>query len=126
MPTTIPPERSFGCPPELEKFREIHPITQWPGDEANGALFVKPARLTILFSNGGGWEHVSVSRKGRCPAWEDMCWVKEKFWGPEVLVVQYHPRRDEYINCHPHCLHLWRSTDHWMPSPPSIFVGPRP
>ena len=33
----------------------------------------------------GSWEHVSVSVPGKkfCPSWEEMCWVKDLFWGEE-------------------------------------------
>src|SRR3954463_731637 len=55
-----------------------------------------------------GWEHVSVSTRRRPPNWQEMCFVKDLFWEPEECVVQFHPPRSEYINNHPHCLHLWR------------------
>lgn len=114
---------SFGCPPELEQYREVHPLAGWRGDATHGAMFVKPRGLVILWSDGQGWEHVSVSRHGRTPSWEDMCWVKEKFWGPEALVVQYHPPEADYVNYHQFCLHLWRLQGEPMPAPPGILVG---
>jgi hypothetical protein len=72
------------------------------------------------FSNG--WEHVSVSG-WRCPNWEEMCYVKDLFWYEEELVVQFHPPKSRYINCHPTCLHLWARKD--VPQPPSDLVGPK-
>jgi hypothetical protein len=69
------------------------------------------------------WEHVSVSGNRRPPNWEEMCWVKDLFWGDEECVVQFHPPKSQYINCHPFCLHLWRGVDQPMPMPPSILVG---
>jgi hypothetical protein len=53
-----------------------------------------------------------------------MCRAKDEFWGPEDEVVQYHPKRSEYVNCHPHVLHLWRPIGAALPLPPSYMVGP--
>jgi hypothetical protein len=41
-------------------------------------------------------------------------------------VMQLHPARVDYINFHPHCLHLWRPVDATIPLPPSCLVGPKP
>jgi len=77
----------------------------------------------VVWSDGGGWEHVSVSFRGRCPSWEEMCIVKDIFWHEDECVVQYHPAKSEYVNNHPYCLHLWRPLQQDMPVPPSILVG---
>jgi hypothetical protein len=69
----------------------------------------------------GGWEHVSVSLldfPSRIPGWTEMCFVKDQFWEEEEVVVQYHPRLSEYVNCHPGVLHLWRRVDGGFPTPP--------
>lgn len=98
-----------------------------------------------LAAKFGRWEHVSVHafkpegrRAGRLigigsepskgasrtPTWREMCQVKDLFWDGEDVVIQYHPRRSEYVNCHPHTLHLWRPLDATVPTPPAMFVGP--
>lgn len=83
--------------------------------------------LRIVASDGLGWQHVSVSREfdNRCPTWEAMCFIKDLFWSDEDWVVQYHPAKSEYVNCHPGCLHLWKPTSGVMPVPDSILVGPK-
>jgi hypothetical protein len=83
--------------------------------------------LTII-ANGAdqdseNWEHVSVSTPGRPPNWQEMCFVKDLFWDPEEVVMQLHPARSEYVNNHPHCLHLWRPLNATIPTPPSLLVG---
>ena len=80
-------------------------------------------QLTIVFSDGLGWEHVSVSTPGRCPNWDEMTFVKYLFWSPDDAVMQLHPPRSSYVNQHPHCLHLWRPQGVAIPLPPSILVG---
>lgn len=89
------------------------------------------------------WEHISVgvvwisgsgnSRdEGRCPRWDEMCYIKELFWDdPEDVVLQFHPPASEYVNNHPYVLHLWRAVDiNGFPvrqnRPPSIMVGLKP
>lgn len=91
----------------------------------NGAFFVRlrhNQRVFVIASDGMGWEHVSVSRRDRCPTWDEMCQIKALFWGEEDCVVQYHPPRSEYVNNHPHCLHLWRNPGAEIPMPDPILV----
>lgn len=80
--------------------------------------------LTVQFSDGLGWEHVSVSTTGRTPNWDEMCFVKAMFWDDEDCVMQLHPPRSVYVNVHRHCLHLWRPNDgSVIPQPPTHLVG---
>lgn len=92
----------------------------------NGAFKIpyRDVQFTVIASDGEGWEHVSVSLGTRCPTWEEMCFVKSLFWGPEDVVVQFHPAESAYVNFHPFCLHLWRPTEGQMPTPPSEMIGP--
>jgi len=80
--------------------------------------------LLIQASDGAGWDHVSVSLPRRAPTWEEMAYVKSLFWEPEEMVIQYHPARSDYVNFHPHCLHMWKPQGVEMPKPPAILVGP--
>ncbi len=72
------------------------------------------------------WEHVSVhctvGKKDKTPTWEQMCYVKDLFWGKEDCVVQFHPPESEYVNIHNHVLHLWRKVDTNFPTPHKIMV----
>lgn len=92
----------------------------------NNGYFVIPYqsyKLNVIASDGEGWEHVSVSMPNRTPSWEQMCFIKNLFWGEDETVVQYHPPKSEYINNHEHCLHLWRPINQQIPVPPKILVG---
>lgn len=104
--------------------RVEHPIAKECGDEHNGAAFVKlnTGVLAVLFSDGEGWDHVSVSRRDRTPTWDEMCAIKDLFFDPDDCVVQFHPPQRDYINNHPHCLHLWRLQDCTFPMPPIELV----
>lgn len=71
-----------------------------------------------------GWQHVCISTKRRVPNWQEMCFVKDLFWGPEECVMQLHPPKSEYVNNNPFCLHLWKPPiGQAIPMPPSVMVG---
>lgn len=96
------------CPMEWEIYRvRLHGMI---GDRHNGFLRIPKRKMAIIFSNGGGWEHVSVSHPDRCPTWEEMEDVKRRFWEDTDTVMQLHVPPAEHRNCHPYCLHLWRPT----------------
>lgn len=125
-----------------EKFRIVanSPLASTSELGNNGAFVIEspiPNRtLWIIASDATvmdvGWEHVSahVTRgkdTGRnswaTPTWEEMCFLKDLFWDEEDVVMQLHPRKSEYVNTHPHTLHLWRPTTQEIPTPPKILVG---
>ena len=83
----------------------------------------KSAPAVAVFSWGGGWDHVSVSYKNRAPSWDEMSEIKRLFFHPDEVCVQIHPLESEYVNMHPHCLHIWRAQNEAMPTPPSWMVG---
>ena len=80
---------------------------------------------SVVWSNGGGWEHVSMAPYDcrHTPTWSEMCSLKEMFFRDDEVAVQYHPAKSEYVNNMPNCLHLWRPLKEIMPTPPSIMVG---
>lgn len=80
---------------------------------------------SIIWSFGGGWEHVSVCpyKRSYTPSWAEMCKIKDIFWRDDEVVVQYHPAKSEYVNNMPNCLHLWRPISQVLPTPPAIMVG---
>ena len=75
-------------------------------------VYVKNRSFFVIASDGGGWDHVSVTpcnrKRQTCPTWEEMCAIKDMFFYPEEEAIQYHPPKSQYINHHPFCLHLWR------------------
>ena len=68
--------------------------------------------LLVLLSSatmddGGVWIHCSLSRKSRLPSWDDMKRVKDAFFGEDSEAFHVLPKKDDYINLHPFCMHLW-------------------
>ena len=116
------------------------PMATQPGEGQYGAFDVmspEPGWHLALICDDGtdgdvpeslGWEHVSVhayrGRKSRTPVWKEMIYVKALCWDDEDVVVQYHPKKSEYVNLHQNVLHLWRSRVQPFPTPPPNLVGP--
>lgn len=99
----------------------------WAGDETCGMFCVASkidgGELNIIASIGGGWEHVSVSRKNRCPNWPEMSFIKGLFFKDDETVMQLHVPTVDHVNYHPYCLHLWRPVAEQTPRPPGWMVG---
>ena len=97
------------------------------GDSDFG-VFVVPSpidkqSLVVIASSGEGWDHVSCSRRNRCPNWEEMEYVKRLFFRDGETAMQLHVPPSEHISVHPFCLHLWRPLDQEIPKPPPEFVA---
>lgn len=97
------------------------------GDETCGAFLVPStidgAALRIVASSDGGWDHVSMSRKNRCPNWIEMEQIKRLFFEDDETAVQFHVPPSDHISVHPNCLHLWRPQDEVLPRPPEWMVA---
>ena len=115
---------------DLDRYRQQkHEIAHAgvPGNSGNGIFAIRSIIdrkiLYVIASNGGGWEHVSVSRDKRCPNWPEMDQIKQLFWCDDEVVVQFHVPPSEHVNFHPYCLHLWMPAMD-LPRPPTWMVGP--
>jgi hypothetical protein len=103
----------------LERYRILLPHLP-SGNSGNGAF--EFGAIRVIASNGGGWDHLSVSLAHRTPTWEEMELVKRRFFKPHALVVQYHLPESKHISCHPYCLHMWRPHHHRIKLPPPNMV----
>jgi hypothetical protein len=120
-------------PPDTERWRlRTDKMASAPGSDF-GAFHVIHGRVEFMImacnedeKSGVFWEHVSARarEKGRerTPTWDEMCYIKSLFWGPEETVVQYHPPKSEYVNHNPNVLHLWRYTKEEIPRPPRLLI----
>jgi hypothetical protein len=100
----------------------------WNGDGTCGGFsFPSPIDgqpLNVIASSGDGWDHVSVSRRSRCPNWPEMEFIKRKFFRDDEAAMQLHVPESEHINVHPYTLHIWRPQQGEIPRPPGWMVGP--
>lgn len=107
--------------------RSLDHLDRWLFASGDDGAMYRIKRFGVMFtaiaSWGMGWEHVSVSTQHRCPTWEEMNWIKDQFFDSDEAVMQLHPPKHNYINNHPHCLHLWKPVDVEIPQPPLEMVG---
>ena len=106
---------------EIRKDRRFQQIVKGE-DGGRGYVTIKGKALHCIYSNGGGWDHVSVSLSNRCPTWDEMCAVKDVFFREDECCIEYHPKKEDYVNRHPYCLHIWKPQNAKIPTPPTIFV----
>jgi hypothetical protein len=93
--------------------------------DVNGAYVVPigATRLTVIASDGLGWDHVSVSLPNRCPTWEEMDHIRRLFFRDDETVMQLHVPNTDHVNTHRFCLHLWRPNDgREIPRPDQVLV----
>jgi len=114
---------------KIEKYRNTKGFYATRKGDPFGMFFI-PYKLKhilrIMATDGNdefGWEHVSVSLPKRCPTWEEMCFVKSLFWSDDEVVIQIHPKKEDYVNQHNFCLHLWKNKNQEIITPPPILVG---
>lgn len=93
--------------------------------ETNIGDVMVQVRLRFIGSWGKGWDHVSVSLVDRCPTWEEMCFIKDLCFFENECVMQLHPPKEDWVDCHPFCLHLWKPTARGLeiPRPAKELVG---
>lgn len=106
---------------EIRRDRRLQ-IKQVAEDGGSGWVTIRGKAMAVVFSWGGGWDHVSASFSNRCPTWDEMCIAKDIFFRPDECCVQYHPAEKDYVNVFPYCLHIWRPQRVDLPTPPKIYV----
>ena len=117
-----------------EKYRVINGQFGSDSSYGNNGQFIIPKNgkdiksLFVQASDGGGWEHLSVSiipkpgKKRRLPTHGEMEYVRFAFWEKTDWIIEFHPPVTEYVNNAP-CLHLWRPIGVNFPTPDSLLVG---
>lgn len=81
-------------------------------DNQRGLYTHQLGNLSVIESvrveqDGRRWLHVSIARRESLPTWTDMHLVKHVWIGDERTAIQVFPPASEYVNFHPHCLHLF-------------------
>ena len=115
---------------ELNEYRSYKPVVKYWfgffGDETCGSFNVPScidkANLHVIAVSGRGWDHISVSRKNRCPNWPEMDQIKRLFFKPDEIVIQFHVGEKQHISIHPYTLHLWKSWTQIYELPPPEFI----
>jgi hypothetical protein len=114
----------FKVPEQFRKKEGVFATTESHGRTGVFNFRVIGYDVQCIVSDGSGWDHVSVTiNRNRTPTWEIMCIVKDLFWDKTDTILQFHPAESDYVNMHPHCLHLWRYQAHELPKPHPLMIG---
>ena len=49
--------------------------------------------------------------------------IKDLFFEENETVIQFHPKKSEYVNISNNCLHLWKPINKEIELPPTILTG---
>ncbi len=85
-----------------------------------GSLWVKiicsDTGLNMIYSldqtQHGRLHHLSISRPERYPNWDEIFSAKEIIMG-NIDVMMILPRKEDYVNLHKNCFHLWETPEKW-------------
>jgi LmbE family N-acetylglucosaminyl deacetylase len=96
---------------------KAHPLVRCVEDYQNAGYYrfrLRDVRLAAILEVEVHaeqlWAHLSVSAPARVPSWAELRWAKEHFLG-DRKAISVMPPRSEYINHHPHVLHLFASLE---------------
>lgn len=78
----------------------------------------------VIISDGLGFKHLSVTnaQKKILPGWNILTRLKDLFYGDDEWAVVYFPAKEEYIDDHPYCHHLWCPLNDLLPKPSIVLV----
>jgi len=67
----------------------------------------KEKELRVIVSKDSGYWHLSVSHPTRYPTWDEIKEVRYKYLPNNITVGLLFPPKEEYVNVHKNCFHLW-------------------
>ncbi len=61
----------------------------------------------------GKLKHVSISKEYDYPCWDEILDIKLELFGDQKDAVMIIPKKENYVNIHKNCFHLWESPEPW-------------
>lgn len=62
---------------------------------------------SVMISKDAGRWHLSISHPSRLPIWTEIREARYRFIPNEVYMAMILPPKEDYVNVHPHCMHLF-------------------
>jgi len=85
--------------------------TPYDGFWENHKRNLKVIASFMRYGDGRMWLHVSMSHPRRMPTYEELTYLKRHWFGDDRKCVMVLPPREEHVNIHPNCLHLYSCMD---------------
>lgn len=60
----------------------------------------------IVSIDAGKW-HLSISKKNESPSYDEIKKARYKFLPDNIYAAQIFPPKNEFVNIHQYCHHLW-------------------
>lgn len=67
----------------------------------------KFGRCTVIVTIDCGLWHLSISTPSASPSYNEIKYARYKFIPNYVVMAQLFPSKQEFVNYHPFCHHLW-------------------
>lgn len=67
----------------------------------------KFGRCRVIVSQDNGLWHLSISRKDRLPSYDELKYARYAYLPDVPYLVQIFPPKEDFVNVHQFCLHLW-------------------
>lgn len=64
-------------------------------------------QCVVVLSRDAGLWHISISRKDRLPSYDELKTIRYQFLPEVEYMVQVFPPKENFVNMHQFCLHLW-------------------
>lgn len=78
------------------------------GLEPNARRFRMGGCIVIVGSTPAAGYYLSISCAHRYPTWDEVAHARYALIPDHVTMAMILPPSGEYVNVHPHCLHLWQ------------------
>lgn len=82
-------------------------------ESADTSMYRHTNGLTLIVAREDGRWHLSIAHAERDPSWEEIRDARYQFVPDEAHVAMILPPKDEYVNAHEHCFHLWEIKERW-------------
>jgi hypothetical protein len=60
-----------------------------------------------LYGDDRVWLHLSISHRRRMPTYDELTYLKRHWAGEDRKCIMVFAPKDEHVNIHPRCLHLY-------------------
>jgi hypothetical protein len=82
------------------RYEAIHPARQ---------LQVRGSNM--IWTDGRRWALIRITKPKRVPSFEDICYAKNIFIGPELEAYEVHAPKSRHVNREPNTIDLWCPLD---------------
>lgn len=70
-------------------------------------MFIMGDCRIIVTIDMGVW-HLSISKENEIPSYEEVKEARYKYLSNDIVVAEIFPPKEEFVNLHPYCRHLWQ------------------